>query len=102
MVEFDSMDWIVGGLGCRYKKFASDGQQLRLVEFSEGFVEENWCMCGHSGYVLDGEMCIDFDGVRENYVKGDIIFIPKGETAKHKVIMGVGGFVQLLLFENLE
>lgn len=102
LINFDSLDWIVPDIGIRYKAYVHNNQRVRLAEFSEGFVEAQWCKNGHSCYVLDGSFSIDFNGKIEKYSKEDIVFIPKGETHKHKVIMEVGGFVRLLLFENIE
>ena len=56
-------------------------------------------MAGHAGYVLDGTYAIDYSGELERYKKGDVVFIPKGEQARHKAILGAGEKVTLLLFE---
>ncbi len=74
-------------------------QQIRLVEFSEGFVEKDWCIKGHAGYVLEGGCSIDFNGNRELLEAGSSFFIPKGEDDKHKVIINKGERILLLLFE---
>jgi len=88
--------------GKRFKIFINGNQQVRLVEFSEGFVEPDWCKKGHTGYVLDGAFAIDYNGNLERYKKGDVIFIPKGEQSKHKAILEKGEKVTLLLFEIIE
>lgn len=102
LINFESIDWIEPAIGVRYKFFQNGNQRVRLVEFSEGFDENGWCLKGHVGYVLDGTYSIDYDGNIEHYKQGDVAFIPKGEKDKHKVIMDVGGWVQLLLFEILD
>lgn len=102
LVDFENMEWIEPAIGVRYKAYVSGNQQIRLVEFSEGFVESDWCFCGHAGYVIDGGFSDDYTGKLERYKKGDIIFIPKGEQAKHKVILGIGEKVTLLLFEIIK
>lgn len=102
LVRFENLDWISPDLGIRYKAYVHSNQRVRLAEFSEGFIESDWCHNGHFCHVLKGCFSIDYDGRVENYKKGDVVFIPRGEGHKHKVIMGVGGFVQLLLFENME
>jgi quercetin dioxygenase-like cupin family protein len=88
--------------GLRSKVFINENQQIRLVEFSEGFMEQNWCEKGHAGYVLNGSFSINYNGLIEKYKKGDVIFIPKGEKDKHKVIMEKGEKVTLLLYETIE
>jgi len=102
LIEFEKLPWNKPAIGVRTKAFVNGNQQIRLVEFSEGLVEPDWCQKGHAGYVLDGEFSNDYSGKLERYRKGDIIFIPKGEQAKHKAILGKGEKVTLLLFEIIE
>lgn len=102
LVDFDNIPWNEPARGVRSKAVINGNQQIRLVEFSEGFVEPDWCRQGHAGYVLDGGFSNDYSGALERYKKGDIIFIPKGEEAKHKVILSKGEKVTLLLFEIIE
>jgi len=102
LVEFDKMLWNEPAKGMRTKAFVSGKQQLILLEFSDGFIEPDWCQKGHAGYVLEGEFSIDYNGIIERYKKGDIIFIPSGEESKHKAILGKGEKATLLLFEIIE
>ena len=102
LVDFENMEWNEPAVGVRFKTFANVNQQIRLVEFSEGFVEPDWCKKGHAGYVLDGEFATDYSGNLERYKKGDVLFIPKGEQSKHKAILEKGEKVTLLLFEIIE
>lgn len=99
LVDFEKLDWVSPAKGVRYKAVVSSNQRLRLVEFSEGFVEPNWCLTGHVGYVLEGAFSIDFGGRMERFEKGDTLFIPQGEQDRHKAILGKGESVLLLLFE---
>ena len=101
-IIFDNIEWTNTGTGVRYKAFIHGNQRLRLVEFSEGFVEPDWCTDGHAGIVLDGSFACDYNGSMERYSKGDVIYIPSGESDKHKAVLGKGEKVTLLLFEILE
>jgi quercetin dioxygenase-like cupin family protein len=101
-IIFDDTEWVNAGIGMRYKAFIHDNQRVRFVEFSDGFVEPDWCTRGHVGIVLDGSFTIDYDGSLERYSKGDIIFIPGGEASKHKAVLNKGENVTLLLFEILD
>ncbi len=83
-VEFDSLPWEVPMLGVRVKIFCDGEKQLRLAEFSSEFIESHWCEKGHIGFVLDGELEIDFHGKLVRYIKGDGVFIPQGATHGHK------------------
>ena len=98
-IDFDNIAWTNVGTSMRYKAFVHGNQQLRIVEFSEGFIEPDWCAHGHAITVLDGSFDLDFNGKIERYSKGDYIFIPEGEADKHKAILGKGEKVTLLLFE---
>jgi len=51
LIGFDKLPWNESAAGLRYKAFISGDQQIRLVEFSEGFIEPDWCRKGHSGYI---------------------------------------------------
>jgi len=101
-IEFDKMEWINTGEGSRHKIFIDGKTRVRLVEFSEGFNEKDWCKNGHAGAVLDGGFTLDFNGRPERYEKGEIFFIPAGESGKHKAVVGKNEKVTLLLFENME
>ncbi|MCL2295922.1 MAG: hypothetical protein FWC29_02430 [Methanomassiliicoccaceae archaeon] len=101
-VVFDNIEWINAGIGVRYKVHIHENQRLRIVEFSEGFVEPDWCLHGHAGMVLEGSFGLDFNGRTERYSKGDLIFIPGGEADKHKAVLRTGEKVTLLLFEIMD
>lgn len=100
-IDFSKNEWIEAADGIRYKAFKYGSQQIRLVEFYEGFKEPDWCKVGHSGYILDGECKINFNGHVESLKKGDILHIPSGDEHKHMVLMEKGGWVQVLLFEQI-
>lgn len=83
-VDFESMAWETPAPGVKFKAYEQGGRKLRLVEFSKEFVEPDWCRKGHIGYILEGQVEIDFDGKKEVFGPGDGIFIPAGEKHKHK------------------
>ncbi|MFA6308837.1 MAG: phosrestin [Clostridia bacterium] len=101
-IDFESMPWKQSTEGARFKAVIFGNQQIRFVKFSYGFIDQDWCLKGHAGYVLDGEFAIDYAGTVERYKKGDIIFIPNGEKDKHKAILEKGQEVTLLLYEILD
>ncbi len=98
-IDFESIAWQSPAKGARYKAFQQGSRKLRLLEFSRGFVEPDWCTKGHIGYVLDGELDIDFSGTIVRFSAGDGIFIPAGTESKHmaKVTTDV---VKLILVED--
>ena len=99
LINFENISWVEAGKGVRYKVFKRGIQQIRLIEFSEGFIEKNWCIKGHAGYVLEGSCFTDFNGEIEKFETGNILFIPDGDEHKHKVIINNEERVLLLLFE---
>ncbi len=83
-VEFESLPWQSPTKGVRFKEFQHEGRKLRLVEFARDFVEPDWCVKGHIGYVLKGEGKVDFNGHVVHFTAGKGIFIPPGISSKHK------------------
>jgi quercetin dioxygenase-like cupin family protein len=82
-IDFEAIPWNTPAPGVRSKIYKQGGRQLRLVEFSKEFVEPDWCMKGHIGCVLDGELEINFSGEFVTFKAGDGIFISAGEKGKH-------------------
>ena len=83
-IDFESMPWESPADGVRFKAYEQGSEKLRLVEFSKEFVEPDWCTKGHIGYILEGQMEIDFDGKAIVFGPGDGVFIPEGQEHKHK------------------
>jgi len=83
-VDFGSMPWERPAAGVRVKAHERDGRRLRLAELTKEFVEADWCARGHVGYVLSGEMEIDFHGRIVTFRPGDGLFIPAGAEHGHK------------------
>jgi len=69
--------------GLRFKAICHRNRQLRLVEYTKE-MSPHWCEKGHIGYVLEGEMEIEYKNERLVYKSGDGIFIPSGQEHKHK------------------
>jgi mannose-6-phosphate isomerase-like protein (cupin superfamily) len=83
-IDFETMPWETPAVGVRFKAHEQDGRKLRLAEFTKEFVEADWCRKEHIGYILDGQVEIDFDGKVIMFGPGDGLFIPAGEKHKHK------------------
>lgn len=98
-IKFESIPWEAPISGARFKAYEHDGKRIRLVEFTEELIEPDWCKKGHIGYVLNGEMEINFNGKIVLYEAGDGIFIPSGEEHKHMAKVH-RGTVQLVLIEE--
>jgi quercetin dioxygenase-like cupin family protein len=98
--DFNSLPWQPSQLGARSKVFQQGSRVLRLVEFTSEFVEEAWCKKGHMGYVLQGEMDLQFDRETVHFSAGDGLFIPGGEKSRHKASVP-SGRVTLILVEEV-
>jgi hypothetical protein len=99
-VLFDALEWQGTIHGARFKAFRSGTKQLRLVEFTSEFVEQDWCDKGHIGYVIQGVLEIDFHGRLVHYPEGSGIFIPAGLASGHKA-RSITPTVQLFLVEDI-
>lgn len=97
---FDALEWQNGIHGARFKAFGSGSKQLRLLEFTSEFVEPDWCEKGHVGFVIQGELEIDFHGRLVRYPEGSGIFIPAGAVSAHKA-RSLTPVVQLFLVEDI-
>ena len=98
-IDFDSLPWESPVQGSRFKAFQRGDSKLRLVELTRDFVEPDWCRKGHIGYVLEGEMDVDFHGNVVRFSTGDGLFIPEGEENRHKATV-VTDVVSLILVED--
>lgn len=79
-IAFSNLEWHEAGDGMRYKLSPHGDMQVRLVEWDKSMLHAAWCLKGHIGYVIEGEMDIDYSGTVEHYGPGDCLLIPEGET----------------------
>jgi len=100
-IDFEAIAWESPTPGVRHKVFFKDGRRIGLVEFSDSFVEADWCTKGHVGYILDGRISIDFDGEQIEFRAGDGLFIPEGKASKHKGSVAKGEKALIILFEKI-
>jgi len=99
LIDFKSMKWESHAVGVRDKTFIRGEERIRLVEFSEQFVEEDWCTKGHIGYVIEGSISIDFNGKQVNFKAGDGLYITEGD--KHKGSVAEGEKALVILYEKI-
>jgi len=59
-IDFGDVAWQAPAPGQRSKVVERGGKRLRLVEFAEGFAEDDWCTAGHAGVVLEGALTVAF------------------------------------------
>jgi len=100
LIQFAKLQWETPAEGVEQKVYSNGNQRMRLIRFYDNFVEKDWCLKGHIGYVTNGEMKISFDGIIKSFRQGDGLWIDEGEEFKHKVIMEKGKQVEIILFED--
>lgn len=83
--EFDKLEWESPIKGMRHKYIDQNKLRLRLVEYSKE-MQPHWCEKGHYGYVIEGQMEIDYESAMIIYRPGDGIFIPPGPDHRHRGI----------------
>jgi quercetin dioxygenase-like cupin family protein len=98
-VSFDELEWQSTLPGARFKVFRDGAKQVRLVEFASEFVDAQWCDNGHIGFVLSGELEIEFSAGIERFPEGSTLFIPSGASHAHKA-RAVTSCVRLFLVEE--
>ena len=124
-IDFAAMPWVEAAAGARFKVFKHEEKQIRLLEFTKSLrakrsnQEPDWCRKGHIGYILEGELEVEFADVAwascpctkepstgkmpvgrlVTFKAGDGVFIPAGETHQHKA-RAVTEVARLVLVEE--
>jgi quercetin dioxygenase-like cupin family protein len=81
--DFDKLEWEYPVAGVRHKNIDQNNVRIRLVEYSQE-MPPHWCEKGHYGYVIAGQMEIEFENETVVCNSGDGIFIPDGPLHKHR------------------
>jgi quercetin dioxygenase-like cupin family protein len=78
-LDFAVSDWTASAAGGRSKVISHEDRQFRVVELARASYSPEVCLVGHLGYIIDGEMRIDFDDGSITLKTGDGLDIPDGE-----------------------
>lgn len=97
-IQFDCQSWLTLNDDAREKQAIVHGNRLRLLQLDEGFQESDWCHKVHYGYVVEGQLQLQFSDRTENLSPGDEIALPEGKSFAHKAVV-VKGPVTLFLVE---
>ena len=84
LIDLVELPWHEPAKGSRFKTLQQAGKRVRLVEYTEDFVEAEWCHHGHVGYVVKGELEIDLHGTIMSLREGDGIFILRARQNRHR------------------
>lgn len=98
-VDFRHIPWTAPAEGIRVKATRRQGHQLRLLEFSPGFSESEWCRRGHIGYVLAGQLVLQFTRRSETLAEGDAFVIEPEDLHRARTVQGP---VRLFVVETAE
>ena len=82
-IDFGALKWQTPVPGARYKAVQQGNRRLRLLEFTKGFIEPDWCTSGHVGYVLEGILRLWIEEERYDLFPGDSIHFMA--TVKHRL-----------------
>jgi len=97
--DFAKLEWSSPMEGVRHKCVDQGDQRLRLVEYSRA-MPPHWCSRGHRGYVLKGEIEIEYETGSVTYRPGDGIMIPDGPAHRHRA-RAVADQVLVVLVEQI-
>jgi GNAT superfamily N-acetyltransferase len=100
-ILFDRVEWQSPQPGVRFKAARDGSRQVRFVEFTREFVEAEWCERGHAGFILSGELEIDFSGHVVRFPEGAALLIPAGKAHAHKA-RALTPSVRLFLVEDAD
>jgi quercetin dioxygenase-like cupin family protein len=98
-VNFADLDWENPLEGVKSKIYRHGDKQLRLVIYSEE-MPLHWCEEGHYGYILEGQLEIEFQNEKIVYRTGDGVFIPGGQKYRHRAKV-LSEFVKVIFVEDV-
>lgn len=99
-IAFNEMEWDISPEDVRSKTYQEESRQFRLIEFGRELNHPQWCTTGHIGYVLDGEVEIEFEDKTIRLRQGDGLSIPAGEKDKHRP-KAVSEMVRMFFVEDV-
>lgn len=97
MDRFAEMPWAQTAPHAYEKRVTIGNHAVRLLRLEPGFVERDWCERPHFGYVVEGQLCIEFEQSSVTYVQGDYIAITGASDTRHRAV--VSEAVTLFLVE---
>lgn len=102
-VPFAELPWETLAPGARAKTHLLGPRKLRLVEFSAGFSEVDWCTREHLGLVLEGTLRVEFQqpaGTVAVFETGEGIAIPENTPHRHAGTVAREETIRLFLVEK--
>jgi len=81
--DLNKLDWESPIEGVRHKYIDQNNLRIRLVEYSKE-MPLHWCEKAHYGYLIEGQIEIEYENEKVIYNPGDGIFIPDGPDHRHR------------------
>ena len=68
-------------------------KHVEIVEYEENASHSDWCIAGHIGFVLDGEIMYELEDGELRILKGKGFLLPSGTRHRgHNVFPGITRF----------
>lgn len=97
-IRFSDIEWDRPMEGVRQKVITEGDKKLRLVEYSPT-LPLHWCEKGHCGYILEGQLEVEFASGTHLFEAGDGVFIPEGNAHRHQTRV-LSPLVRAIFVEN--
>jgi hypothetical protein len=78
------------------RKYMDGDTRLRLVEFSENYIADHWCLKGHYIYVVEGNISIDHSDNSSVKLEKNMTYIVGDDIMPHMVTSEKGATVLIL------
>jgi quercetin dioxygenase-like cupin family protein len=85
VIRFNEAEWVAEGDGVRALVRDVDSARWAIVEYAPGSGRDEWCVVGHVGYVLAGEIEYSFEaGGTLTARAGEGFVLPAGDGHRGK------------------
>lgn len=81
-----------------WRELQFPGLQIRLVEYSAGYIADHWCQKGHIVYCLEGELIMELENSEKFTLKTGMTFIVSDELSSHRSV--TKNTVKLLIIDG--
>lgn len=80
--QFDGQSWQQISEHAQQKIIDNGEKRVRLLKLAPGFQEQDWCHRGHTGYIIDGQLTLEFENDQVTYQPGDVLLVSVGQPHK--------------------
>lgn len=105
-IPFQTIDWTTiekvetkGETGIALAQSVQfEGLEIRLVEYSSGYLADHWCQKGHIVHCLDGEFTSELSTGENFTLRKGQTFVVSDELSSHRSVCANG--VRLLIIDG--